>query len=301
VCGPQADRKFYYVIVEMWWLVIVLVALAVCLVVLRVKSNFQSEIPKTIWTYWVEENPPEIVQKCIESWKKHNPDYDVHLLNKNTVSRWVPELELNDLKHNDGPTRESDFTRLSVLSKYGGFWVDASIIMNGSLEPIRQIQAEKGCEMVGYYIHDFTTRSEYPVIENWFFACVPGSAFVQQWRDEFMSLNTHNTVNDYINAKKKAGVDLQRISSPEYLAMHVSAQTVMQKLMSIEDVSKKLHLMKAEDGPFKYLVYKNWNSAEALKSLCDVSELRTPLIKLRGTERRALNEKEDLKCILETF
>jgi len=285
----------------MWWVVIPLAIVVAFLVVMTIRSNFTAEIPKIIWTYWVEEKPPEIVQKCIESWKRHNPDYDVRLLNKNTVSQWVPELKLNELKHNDGPTRESDFTRLSVLSKYGGFWVDTSIIMNGSLEPIHRIQTEKGCEMIAYYIDDFTTRPEYPVIENWFFACVPGSSFVQQWRDEFMSLNTHNTVKDYIDAKKNSGVDLQRISSPEYLAMHVSAQTVMQKLMSVEDVSRKLHLMKAEDGPFKYLTYKNWNSAEALKSLCDVPELRTPIVKMRGTERRALDEKDDLKCVLETF
>jgi hypothetical protein len=285
----------------LWWVVIPLTIVVAFLILSVVRSNFTGEIPKIIWTYWVDEKPPEVVQKCIESWKKHNPDYDVRLLNKNTVSQWVPELKLNELKHNDGPTRESDFTRISILSKYGGFWVDASIIMNESLEPLRRIQSEKGCEMIGYYIDDFTTRPEYPVIENWFFACVPGSSFVQQWRDEFMSLNTHNTVSDYIDSKRKAGVDLQKISSPDYLAMHVSAQTVMQKLMSVEDVSRKLHLMKAEDGPFKYLEYKNWNSEKALKSLCDVPELRTPLVKMRGTERRVLEEKEDLKCVLETF
>ena len=282
----------------MRWVILVLVIIVLILVVNRSGSNFQGEIPKIIWTYWVEENPPELVQKCIQTWRKHNPDYDIRILNKNTVSQWLPELKLNDLKHNDGPTRESDFTRISLLAKYGGFWVDASIIMNGSLEPIRQIQEQKGCEMVGYYIDDFTTRPEYPVIENWFFACVTGSSFLRQWRDEFMSLNTHKSVNDYIKAKMNDGVDLQKISSPDYLAMHVAAQTVMQKLMGPDEVSKKLHLMKAEDGPFKYLVHKNWNSAEALKSLCKVSELRTPLIKLRGTERNALSDIKDLHCVL---
>lgn len=284
-----------------WWVVVAILILLTVLLVFKSRSYFQGEIPKIIWSYWVEENPPEIVQKCINSWKRHNPDYDIRLLNKNTVSQWIPEIKLNELKHNDKPARESDFIRLCVLPKYGGFWVDASIVMNESLESIRKIQPEKGCEFIGYYLQDFTTRPEYPVIESWFFACVPGSSFVQKWRDEFMSLNNHNTANDYIDAKKKSGVDLQKISAPDYLAIHVAAQTVMQKLMPLEDISKKLHLLKAEDGPYKYLDSRNWDTHKGLKGLCDDSELKTPLVKLRGIERDALNEKKDLKCVLNTF
>jgi hypothetical protein len=218
-------------------------------------------------------------------------------LNKNTVSQWIPELKLNDLKHNDKPARESDFIRLSVLAKYGGFWVDASMFMTKSLNFIRDIQSEKRCEFIAYYLEGFTSRSEYPVIESWFFACIPGSQFVQRWRDEFMSINNYDTVDDYVERKKKDGVDLQKIDSPNYLAIHVSAQAVMQKLMSVEDVTKKLHLLKAEDGPYKWLKNANWNTPKGLQNLCDDTSLHMPVIKLRGSEREAINNNENLKCI----
>lgn len=282
------------------WQVAVLLAIVVALVFLiwtKSRSFTEPGIPKIIWSYWADENPPELVQKCVNSWKKHNPDYDIRFLNKNTVSFWYPELNLKELKHNDKPARESDFIRLSILPKYGGFWVDASMVMTKSLNFIRDIQSEKGCEFIGYYLEGFTSRTEYPVIESWFFACVPESLFVQQWRDEFMSINKHDTVDDYIEEKRNSGVDFQKIDSPNYLAIHVSAQTVMQKLMSVNDVSKKLHLLKAEDGPYKWLKSSNWDTKIGLQKLCDDAELQTSIIKLRGSERAAINENENLKCV----
>jgi len=281
----------------MWkWVIITVLTLIVLILVLnRVSSGFQEEIPKIIWSYWADENQPELVQKCINSWKEHNSDYEIRILNKNTVSSWVPELKLGELKHNDKPARESDFVRLAVLPKYGGFWVDASIGMTDSLNSIRD--NKKGYEFIGYYLEGFTSRPEYPVIESWFFACVPGSLFVQRWRDEFMSINNYNNVDDYIKEKRNSGVDLQKIDALHYLAIHASAQTVMQKLMGPDEVAKKLHLMKAEDGPYKWLKSGRWDIMKGLQNLCDDNDLQTPVIKLRGTEREAIDKNEKLKCV----
>lgn len=281
----------------MWLVILGLAIVILILVVLRRTSTFGEDIPKIIWTYWIEEDPPEIVKKCIESWKRYNPDYDVRLLNKNTVSKWIPELNLNELKHNDSPARESDFVRLSILAVYGGFWVDASIIMTEPLYHIQTIQKEKGCEFIAYYLEGFTSRPEYPVIESWFFACVPDSSFVKKWRDEFTTLNNYNTVKDYVDAKKSSGVDFQKIDSLEYLVIHLAAQTVMQKDMGQEAVSRRLHLMKAEDGPYKFLKSGGWNSHQGLKNLCEMDDLKTPIIKLRNSERIEINNDPNLKCI----
>ena len=266
-------------------------------VLARLCSFNNKEIPKIIWTYWAEENQPKLVEKCINSWKIHNPDYEIRVLNKNSVSLWLPELKLNELKHNDKPARESDFVRLSILSEYGGFWADASMGMTKSLNFIRDIQHEKECEFIGYYLEGFTSRTEYPVIESWFFACVPGSNFVKQWLNEFMSINNHETVDYYIKEKQNSGVDLQKIDSPNYLAIHVAAQAVMQKLMSVDEVSKKLHLLKAEDGPYKWLKSSNWDIIKGLQNLCEDPNLRTPTVKLRGSERDAINNNKNLECV----
>jgi hypothetical protein len=241
-----------------------------------------------------------MIQKCIQSWKKHNPDYDIRILNKKTVSRWVPELDLKNLKMNDGPARESDFVRLSILPIYGGIWADASIRMNRSMDYIRDIQAEKGCEVVGYYLDDFTTRKEYPVIESWFFGCVPGSTFMTKWRDEFFKLNTHNSPKEYVSAKREQGVDLQNLKWIEYLAIHVSAQTVMQLLMTPVEVARKLHLMKAEDGPLNHLPQNGGSLSDSLLEICEKGS-SSPFVKLRTADRDVIMENKDLECVYNNF
>jgi hypothetical protein len=282
----------------MWHLVLLAVVLTVVVALLwgRSSSFNEREIPKIIWTYWVEEDLPELVQKCVDSWKKYNPDYDIRILNQNSVKKWVPDLDLKGLKMNDGPARESDFVRLSVLPIYGGIWADASIKMNRSMDYIRDIQKERQCEVVGYYLDSFTSRPEYPVIESWFFGCIPGSSFMYNWRNEFMKLNTHNSAGEYVDAKRRQGVDLQTIKWLEYLAIHVSAQTVMQLAMKPQDVASKLYLMKAEDGPLNHVPKNDGDLAKSLMDICKNGS-SSPFVKFRHTDRNAIRDNKGLECV----
>jgi len=281
------------------WRVAVVLAIVVALVILiwsRKSSFTEPEIPKIIWSYWVEEDLPELVQKCVDSWKKFNPDYEIRILNQNSVKKWIHDLDLQSLKMNDGPARESDFVRLSILPIYGGIWADASIKMNRSMDYIRDIQKEKQCEVVGYYLDSFTSRPEYPVIESWFFGCIPESSFMNNWRNEFMKLNTHNSVGEYVDAKRRQGVDLQTIKWLEYLAIHVSAQTVMQLMMNPQEVASKLHLMKAEDGPLNHVPKNDGDLAKSIREICQNGS-QSPFIKFRHTDRNVIQDNKDLECV----
>jgi hypothetical protein len=284
-------------LVGMWLVVLGLAIVILILVILRRTSKFNSDskIPKIIWTYWQTEDIPDLVQRCIDTWRKHNKDYDIRVLNRNSIKNWATDLDVTLLKMNDGPARESDIVRLNILSKYGGVWADASIRMNRSMDYILDIQREKGCELVGYYLESFTSKIEYPVIESWFFACIPNSKFVRDWRDEFMSIEKHKSVGDYVHNKKTQGVDLQTLKWIEYLAIHVSAQTVMQK-MPPQEVSEKLHLMKAEDGPLNHVPKNDDDLPEKLKNICEYGSA-SPFIKLRHTDRNVIRDNKHLDCI----
>jgi hypothetical protein len=54
-----------------------------------------------------------------------------------------------------------------------------------------------------------------------------------------------------------------------------------------------LILRKAEDGPYKYLVEAKWDSAKALQLACSNQKYQTPIMKMRGDERDALEERID--------
>jgi hypothetical protein len=99
---------------------------------------------------------------------------------------------------------------------------------------------------------------------------------------------------EWLQFSKARGNDLQNISNPKYLYIHVAAQSVMQT----SNVTKSMKFMKAEDGPYKYITNNDWDSVKALEDLCK-GHHRTDIIKFRGKERGILIKRKDLQdCIL---
>ena len=91
---------------------------------------------KIIWTLWMQgyENAPELVKSTIDSIRKFAElnNFQFILLEENTIEKYVvfPKLikEKMDLGVIDY-TKISDILRVSLLAKYGGTWVDATIFM----------------------------------------------------------------------------------------------------------------------------------------------------------------------------
>jgi hypothetical protein len=264
--------------------ILCLVIVILLLIVLRQKT-----IPKVIWTYWDDpDTVPKTVKTCIEGWKKYNPDYTICLLHKSSLKDYHLDFLLHEKQNTDSnKTRLADMIRINLLKKYGGFWVDSSIICNKSLNWIIDIQKKHNVECVIYYLDGFTEESfknNSPVVENWFIACVKGSRFIRDWCDEFMKINNYDDVNDYVSSVTDSGVSLQKIYDPGYLAMHVSAQKILQ-----QPNNYRLAVMRAEDGPYLYQADNtdgdNWNIPKAIDALQTGKYNYLPLIKLRGCER----------------
>jgi len=269
-----------------------LLIVAVCIFAYKpfVEGFSDSAIPPIIWTYWNSEEIPEVVQRCIESWRLQNPTFEVRVLTPATLGDYI-DVDVKSLTFIDSPAREADAVRLLVLEQFGGVWSDATIL---ATEPYPfSLQSE----FVGYYIASFTTDERFPVLENWFFATVPHGAFITRWKKAFFMLENFDSVDDALAYMKDTeSVDFQKINGPNYLFMHVAAQYVMQKN---PELVSRMTLMKAEDGPFEYLTNNNWDSTKALEDLCGGNH-RTPLIKFRGSERGILIDRKDLKdCVLE--
>jgi hypothetical protein len=253
-------------------------------------SDTHIDIPKVIYTYWNSDDPPKTVKLCMESWKKYNPEFEIVLLTPSNLKKYT-DVDVKALKWNDSSAREADIVRLLVLETHGGVWCDSSIMM---LEPL---DLDHNKSFVAYYISSFTTDDRYPVIENWFFATIPNNPFMKRWKEAFFMLGKFKKVDDAVQHIKDKGVDLQKIDNPNYLFMHFAAQYVMQKQMTPREVNETIHVMKAEDGPFKYLANNTWGSYDALNDLCKGNNV-TGLIKFRGGERGILEKDHKLReCI----
>jgi hypothetical protein len=281
------------------WVAVLAVLVVVVLLLLwaRRQEPFTSQgIPKTIWTYWDSEELPDFVSKCIDKWRRLHSDWSIVVLNPANLKEYLPETDIFKLKFADTKPRQSDFVRLHILPKFGGVWADASVIPTRSWNWVIEEQKKKGSDFIGYYRQGATTKSEYPVIESWFFACPKGSNFVSKLRDEMMTMNSLENEADYKEHVKARGVDIQNIPQPDYLNIYLSAQAVMQTQMTTDEIRNKIHVYPSEDGPFKHSVTNDWKPAESVKSLCALETTDMPeMIKIYGNERMAMESDPALK------
>ena len=295
----------------MKYLLVVLIFLIVLILFMSIINQYQVEnkknetytnkninknknrIPKVIYTFWDSDDLPPIIQKCIDTWKTNNPDYKINILSRNNYQQYTNGIDVFAFKHCDSLARAADFIRLAILKENGGIWMDASIICTQSLNWLDTYNTE----FVGYYIPNFTTNDKYPILENWFLACAPNSEFIRDWYTEFMTINEQDTVADYIE-KIRETTDLQNLQFPEYLAMHAAAQKVMQSKSNADKYTITALDANTDTGPYKYLDKAKWDSLASMQLLCNDTDRKPPIIKLRGTERETLNDREhaDLLC-----
>jgi hypothetical protein len=85
---------------------------------------------KIIWIMWFQgiANSPEIVKSCVDSWVKHNAEWDVIVLDAKSVMNYIGDEDLHsniDLS-SLSLAHQADIYRLLLLRKYGGVWADAT-------------------------------------------------------------------------------------------------------------------------------------------------------------------------------
>lgn len=84
-------------------------------------------IPKIIHYCWFGENPlPELAQKCIESWEKYFPSYEIKEWNETNydVHKIPYASEAYDAKKY---AFVSDYARFDILYQYGGIYFDTDV------------------------------------------------------------------------------------------------------------------------------------------------------------------------------
>ena len=266
--------------------VFILLAVAIVVLILISKPKLK-EIPKTIWTYWNDDKRPDFIDKCINNFRRQNPDWDVRVLNANDIP---PELRSLT------PQRQSDWVRLHKLKDYGGVWLDASIILTEPLEWMRQRQQSEGTDGFMYYSVRHTINPNYPVIESWCIGAVPQSETVHKWYEEFdwACRNFGNDGDAYIaSLDERFGSNIKskivaNTDWPAYLTVYLSHQ----KALHVDGMSAKDFSWDQDDtGPYIYHYKNNWNPRETLKALSErPAEYSPKMIKIYSHDRKYMKD-----------
>ena len=98
-------------------------------------------IPKKIHYCWFGRNPkPKAVLKCIESWKKYCPDYEIIEWNEDNFDvnmNGYTKMCLSEKKY----AFLSDYVRLLVVEEHGGVYFDTDVEVIASVDKLLNYEA----------------------------------------------------------------------------------------------------------------------------------------------------------------
>lgn len=91
--------------------------------------------PKRIWVFWWtgEETAPDIVRACIKSIRRNANGHEVVVLDQSNYGDYVTFPAYVHEKHSSGQITHAafaDLLRVSLLSAYGGNWIDATVFLS---------------------------------------------------------------------------------------------------------------------------------------------------------------------------
>lgn len=144
---------------------------------------------KTIWIYWHQGKGtvPPMVAKCIQSWRDYNPDWQVHVLDAETLADWTTLPDRIDLSRSDlGVQLISDLVRICLLAEHGGVWVDASVYCD---KPVDDWLPAASCSNFFAFEHPRRDR----LLSSWFLASASANPLVVSVRDDMLSFFEQNT------------------------------------------------------------------------------------------------------------
>lgn len=252
-------------------------------------------IPRIIWMFW-EGEKPKLVEDCIQKVIDLHPEYEVNILDNSNIKKYC-DIDFTKFT-NLTSQQKSDLLRLDLLYNYGGYWLDASIILYESLDWIENLMLQNGSESFAFYRGMNTTIKEFPVLENWLLVSQKGSVFLKKWFNELekaLIMLPENYIDNIKKDNKDSDEIFQKIGNLQYLIAYVACQKIMR------ENTFNFTIINCDDNALFYQVKSKWIKQKILLIFAtNVKNNQSPkLIKLPNKERNYLNKYYSRKCFLE--
>ena len=155
-----------------------------------------SELP--IWQLWFqgEEFAPEIVKRCLESVRKFSQGRQVIVLNKENIKDYIelPQY-IWDKKEQSiiSNTHFSDILRVCLLEKFGGTWIDATVLLTDYIP--QQILNQ---DFFAFSVPEDHINYDFHLFSSWFIHAQPNHIFLKSFKESlFEYWKNENKLIDY--------------------------------------------------------------------------------------------------------
>jgi len=250
------------------------------------------DLPKIIWCYWDSDNIPEQIKQIQNNNKRKLIDWDIVIIRNSTKQKYIGDDDRKITGKKLSPEHYSDWLRLYLLKKYGGVWMDISIIINNQKQ-FNNLWSESimnKYELVGFNGPHLEKDSiEDPVIENWFIMAPKNSEIILLWFEEYEKAIKIGFLK-YKNESIKNGIDYQNIFGDYdsiYLTQHGCLQVVLQKRLGRK---ANIYYQNGMKTMFRVQHECSWDKKCLQEKLSNnLYSKITPYIKLTGGDRKDLD------------
>ena len=258
-----------------------------------------------VWTYW--EGKPNIIadiclKSIVNSCKKANEilnnteeKYEHIHITKDNIDKYL-EKNLNDYicYTEDELILKSDLIRLSLLKKYGGIWLDISILV---LSPMNQI-FEKELKYDHFYAiynprNDSSQLPNYPVVETSLLYAPPNHPLIVDWANGMNFIEKCDNDHRVKYSSSQPSFTTIKFLQPSY---HYTYYVFRHILINSRGIQNYNNVLLLSDHKKKYMGFIHYNINDILlMSRADfikkynVTENVTA-IKLCGFDRKTLEQ-----------
>lgn len=134
-------------------------------------SGSDSQLPKYIFTYWNDgfENSPGIVQSAHNLLVKSVNKMKVVTLTDENIDFYIDVPDYVKKLKNRSIAHLSDFYRVALLNKYGGVWIDSTVMVGNNFEDkLLEMFSENGKSIITPRYGSEENLSNSQGISNWF-------------------------------------------------------------------------------------------------------------------------------------
>ena len=191
-------------------------------------------IPKKIHYCWFGKNPkPKLAEKCIASWKKYCPDYEITEWNEDNFDISQAPLYVRQAYDAKKWAFVTDYVRLYAMVGQGGIYMDTDVEVVKPLDPFLKHSAFSGFE-------------DARRIPTGIMACQPGFLLFEQllhYYDDASFLNEDGNLNMTTNVDIITGMCLERGFVPNNKFQELEGFAIYPRdvFCPVDNVTMKLH------------------------------------------------------------